>query len=71
MIDSTPVQSIADFKKKYGEDGLQFRLVIEDFARQVPAFPNEMIFAKQLGIMLADLEMALRDNPAKTFLKGR
>ncbi len=50
--------TMQEYLEKYGYRGLS--IVVEEFIRRSPAFAGDIRLAEQLGIMLADLESALR-----------
>lgn len=53
------VTNIQEFKKKYGLNSVG--LLVASFIRRAPAFEGDEALAKKLGIVVADLESALRD----------
>lgn len=55
------VTSIDEFKAKYGQHGLAFRLTLEEFIQRAPEFKGGFALAKLLGEQMADLESALKD----------
>jgi len=58
MIDYTPVDSLTDFKKKYGERGEKLEEMIATFILESSSAERVKI-ARQLGIAMADLESML------------
>lgn len=63
-MDTTPVATIQEFKKKYGTKTPG--LLIGKFIKLAPEFPPETKeqgrqLVRELGILAADLEVALRD----------
>lgn len=57
------VCSIAEFRKKYGAHGKQFRLLVEEFIARAPSFEGEEGLSRELGFAMADLEAALKYDP--------
>lgn len=63
-MDAMAVANIEEFKHKYGNK--KAGQLIEEFVRLCPEFPEETFeqgrqLVRELGIMCADLECALRD----------
>ena len=58
-MDRTPVANIQEFKKKYGTKTPG--LLIGKFVKLAPEFPGDRELARELGVLAADLEVALRD----------
>lgn len=58
-IDMTPVSNRADFIKKYKSQDA-WKIPVEEFIRRSPDFKGDIQLAKLIGVLMADLEFALR-----------
>lgn len=52
--------TISAFQEKYGHSGKALVLLVGDFIRRAPEFKGGEALAYQIGIILADLETALK-----------
>lgn len=58
------VETVDDLVRKYGTRTVS--LAVERFIRRAPPFDGDGGLARELGVMMADLEAALADHARRT-----
>lgn len=59
---NSTINNLEEFKSKYGETGYSFIFLIEEFIKRSPEFKGDTELAKEIGIAIADLQIALSNS---------